>query len=657
MNYQDNKRVQTAEELRRMYNLDNLSKDRQAIANNKSGLTRIEAEQSNILKSLIINLGDSIEDQSEISLWFFNGIPTLSNVPVIEWEDKSEHIGDFYYDKDTGCAYKFILEEDTYLWEQQSDSNLIQALALTNAELDTVDGSRKVFFTTPTTPYDNGDWYVDENSDLYICQISKPLTEQYNPNDFIIASKYTDDTKAMEVAGKLTIVSGQVTTIIKNLDIISQTIEDNRYYIDETGNKILITEKMSQVVQTVNKLESEISEAADITISADGYGNVSLANINESEPVYLKIHPTNNNDISFLYPSDNLYPGDDIFMSGRTIRFATDNYYVDYELPDDLLYYDENNYDEFILDYGGQSCVVNKRVGYNADGSKYLLDSPQTLVYEYPTIHLNTGDYTVTMLGYEDAYIFARMMVQSLYTDQFATKMEMNSAITQTAKSIDLSINQKLSNYSTTSEMNSAISLKANEITSSVSNTYATKTETATAKQEAINSANVSTDKKLKNYSTTTQMKSEIKQTADAINLEVSKKVDGEDVVSTINQSAEQITIKGNRLVVEADNFELDKNGNMICTNATVSGKITTTEGTIGGWTINEDGLTNGTVTINKNGITNIYTPGDLAVVMSHIMGYFTLSGKTLEHYDFNGDGIVNSQDYVILYRMIEDSF
>ena len=657
MNYQDNKRVQTAEELRRMYNLDNLSKDRQAIANNKSGLTRIEAEQSNILKSLIINLGDSIEDQSEISLWFFNGIPTLSNVPVIEWEDKSEHIGDFYYDKDTGCAYKFILEEDTYLWEQQSDSNLIQALALTNAELDTVDGSRKVFFTTPTTPYDNGDWYVDENSDLYICQISKPLTEQYNPNDFIIASKYTDDTKAMEVAGKLTIVSGQVTTIIKNLDIISQTIEDNRYYIDETGNKILITEKMSQVVQTVNKLESEISEAADITISADGYGNVSLANINESEPVYLKIHPTNNNDISFLYPSDNLYPGDDIFMSGRTIRFATDNYYVDYELPDDLLYYDENNYDEFILDYGGQSCVVNKRVGYNADGSKYLLDSPQTLVYEYPTIHLNTGDYTVTMLGYEDAYIFARMMVQSLYTDQFATKMEMNSAITQTAKSIDLSINQKLSNYSTTSEMNSAISLKANEITSSVSNTYATKTETATAKQEAINSANVSTDKKLKNYSATTQMKSEIKQTADAIKLEVSKKVDGEDVVSTINQSAEQITIKGNRLVVEADNFELDKNGNMICTNATVSGKITTTEGTIGGWTINEDGLTNGTVTINKNGITNIYTPGDLAVVMSHIMGYFTLSGKTLEHYDFNGDGIVNSQDYVILYRMIEDSF
>jgi hypothetical protein len=256
MNYQDNKRVQTAEELRQMYDLDSLKKNRKAIENNTQGLTKIESEQNSILKSIIINLGETLENQSDISLWFFNGIPTLENVPVIEWDNKDEHIGDFYYDKDTGLVYEFIYYDEEYKWEQQNDTNLIQAMALTNAELDTIDGSRRVFFNTPTTPYDNGDWYIDSSGDLYICQISKQSNEIYDPTDFIIASKYTDDTKANEIAGKLTIVSGQVTTIINNLDVISQTIEDNRYYVDENGEKHLISETTSQLLQNVNSLKA-----------------------------------------------------------------------------------------------------------------------------------------------------------------------------------------------------------------------------------------------------------------------------------------------------------------------------------------------------------------------------------------------------------------
>ena len=71
-------------------------------------------------------------------------------------------------------------------------------------------------------------------------------------------------------------------------------------------------------------------------------------------------------------------------------------------------------------------------------------------------------------------------MAKNIYTTQFYTKVETDSKITQSAENIDLSVNQKLSNYSTTTEMNSAINIKANEITSSVSETYATKTTTNT---------------------------------------------------------------------------------------------------------------------------------------------------------------------------------
>ena len=253
MDYLNNKRANTAEDLRRMFGLDNLSSDRKAIQNNKNSLTKVESEQNNILKSIIITVGDDLESQSNISLWFFSGIPTLENVPYTDWEEPEEHLGDLYYDRETGYVYLFEIVDEEYTWTRKTESDLIQAMALTNAAIDTADSVRKVFLTTPIPPYDNGDWYV-KDGELYICQISKGIDETYNENDFIIAPKYTDDTKANEVAGTLTIVSGQVTTIIQNLDIIQQTIEDDRYYVDEQGERHLISQSVSQLTQEVNAL-------------------------------------------------------------------------------------------------------------------------------------------------------------------------------------------------------------------------------------------------------------------------------------------------------------------------------------------------------------------------------------------------------------------
>lgn len=365
----------------------------------------------------------------------------------------------------------------------------------------------------------------------------------------------TTDYKASDTTDK------RIKQAYRIVDKQNLKIEDVVKQTDEQSQKI------AQVTQTVNEIKSEISEVADITISADGYGNVSLANINKSEPIYLKIYPTNGQDISYLYPRDNLYPSDDLFPKGRTLRFSTADYSVDYELPNDLLYYDEENYDEFILDYDAQSCVVNKKVGYNADGSKYILESPQTIEYEYPIIDLEVGDYTIEMLNYSNAFLFARLMVQNIYTDQFATKMEMNSAITQTANSIKTEVSEK---YATQNQVNSSINQMASSITSNVSKTYATKGE-------------------LTNAQTT------IKQTTDNISSEVSKKVGDNEIISKINQSLEEITILAKKLgltandvlniiagneinltskniAIKSNNFSVDKNGKLNCSDATITG-------------------------------------------------------------------------------------
>lgn len=260
ISYQDRNKTLTAEELRRRYNLDALEKDRKAISIVKGSLTKIESDQESILKSIIVNLGSTLESQSDISLWFFDGIPTLETLPTTQFTDYDEHLGDIYYDKQTGFVYIFAKTGNVYEWIRNNDSSLIQAMSLTNAALDTTDNTRQVFFTTPVTPYECGDWYIDENMDLYICQIAKASTEVYEENDFIIASKFTDDTLARKNAGAITIISGQVTIITESIEAITQTIEDNRYYEDENGDKHLISTAMTNFTQEVDNISTTVSD-------------------------------------------------------------------------------------------------------------------------------------------------------------------------------------------------------------------------------------------------------------------------------------------------------------------------------------------------------------------------------------------------------------
>lgn len=92
-------------------------------------------------------------------------------------------------------------------------------------------------------------------------------------------------------------------------------------------------------------------------------------------------------------------------------------------------------------------------------------------------------------------------------------KADKAQSTANTAKSTADSTNKNLSNnYYTKTETNSQITQKAESITSEVSKTYSTKTETSNAKQEAIKSANSDTDDKLKGYTETSKLGTAIEQ-------------------------------------------------------------------------------------------------------------------------------------------------
>lgn len=174
-------------------------------------LLKVNNEMNNILTSLIINLKDILGDQSEVSLWFYIGTPTTSTVPYKNWTTPADHYGDIYYDQSTGYVYQY----KSTGWELNTDTNLIQAMALTNVELDTtVDHERRVYFAQPTPPYSSGDWWILEDGTLKICQLGK-TSGVYSTNDFIVSSKYVA-TIATKTNDTITVLKGTVTEISGN---------------------------------------------------------------------------------------------------------------------------------------------------------------------------------------------------------------------------------------------------------------------------------------------------------------------------------------------------------------------------------------------------------------------------------------------------------
>ena len=150
----------------------------------------------------------------------------------------------------------------------------------------------------------------------------------------------------------------------------------------------------------------------------------------------------------------------------------------------------------------------------------------------------------------------------------------------------------RLKSYSTTTQMNTAIKQAADSITSTVSKTYVTQTtyeggiadakaDATTKANNALNSAKADattkanaaetnakndTTNRLKSYSTTTEMNTAIKQKADSIETEVSKKVNGDEIISKINQSAESVAINASKIslngaVTANSNFKINTDG------------------------------------------------------------------------------------------------
>ena len=127
---------------------------------------------------------------------------------------------------------------------------------------------------------------------------------------------------------------------------------------------------------------------------------------------------------------------------------------------------------------------------------------------------------------------------------------------------------------------------------------------------------------------------------------------DGYNLVYPMQSSMIEMTYTINNLKLEGtktknNNFEILEDGSIVAHNGSFSGKITATEGEIGGFNLGVDKFTSDIVPLKD------YTMDDLNKVAQYIRGEVTLTDEELESYDLNEDGIVNLKDMVLIQSLI----
>ena len=470
------------------------------------------------------------------------------------------------------------------------------------------------------------------------------------------------DKANQQIQGIITNV-GENTT---NISSLTQTVNGFDARITEASTKSdNATNKVAELSMDVSSLRSEIGEVTDTTVHQTGYGLLQFENINQSYPVKVIIHAMADSDIAYLYPSSSLFPGSNLFTKDRILRFTntTTNEVWNYRLPANLRYYNSTTYDEFMMDFatGGDTsvCQVTKKVGINADRTKYALATETTTQYSFPVeLALTDGNYTVELMGYPNAYLDVTLMSKNMYTSQYATKVEMNSKITQKADEITTEVSRTYETIDNVAELATRVTQTEEDITSEVTNRTQKDTELSS---RITQNANSITSEVTNRQNGDNALSSRITQNANNIELKVSNSnYNHATIVAKINDNTSSAKINADKVDIDANdvlnllagntinmtskniainstNFKVDKNGNMQCSNATITGGNVNLKDN-GTW---GSGKVNAVDSTNSSSFSRFYSGG----VMSQRQYNGLLDGSYTADYF----GIDRSSDEVII--------
>lgn len=324
---------------------------------------------------------------------------------------------------------------------------------------------------------------------------------------------------------------------------------------------------------TVNKtLVASSSDGSTVTAEATISGktiieaiceiNGAFGNMNRSGKFEYVILPS---ITSALYPADDLYPRDDLFPSDANTESMTGHY--------------------FTFDYEDFQSKAITQLEIRADDN-----TAGTIVGTPGNTYVISGNFLVSdKTGAELEQIANNLlpiMAQAAYTPIKSCTTVGNPCL-ELGDPIRFNTSREIVETYLLQRTLTGVQSKRDSISAQGTQTHSAKVnsirDTIESVERRTGKLERNADHLLSTYEDLEQQtNSKFEQTADAITAEVtraqgaegnlssqisivagevSSKVSSGDVVSEINQSAEQITLRGNRLVVESNNFQLDADG------------------------------------------------------------------------------------------------
>lgn len=228
----------------------------------------------------IIKKSDTITDlqnqiDGAIETWFYDGVPTLKNAPASGWDTDmmKNHLGDLYYDNNTGKAYRFAKDGSTYKWIIITDTELTKALEDSSQALKDAKSKRRIFGSQPVPPYDVNDMWVNATypsdgstykNEILKCSTSKTEGEEFDISDWKLASKYTDDTAAEEAKKAAEKAQEEIKNTQTNLITLGTTVSNNKKAFDVfTSDGYLDSSEIAAIAQDSKRLEDDYNAAVE----------------------------------------------------------------------------------------------------------------------------------------------------------------------------------------------------------------------------------------------------------------------------------------------------------------------------------------------------------------------------------------------------------
>lgn len=396
-------------------------------------------------------------------------------------------------------------------------------------------------------------------------------------------------------------INGTIEIYDANSNLIGR-IDKDGFLITVNGKKDSLNNVLTQVAQTMDTIQQQISGEYGMDREVSGLNQVFIEDALKYYPLQLKISGYSNTR-HLLYPV--FYPGADIFslaykepeltqiticVDSQDRDNSTENlkeYPITINEPLRSLGSIKDELEISISNEGEITGSITRYLKYT--GSKIAkLDKPIVEPITTPKIELLEHSNYVYIKEQPNYQIYIKYLLYSQTNEFYATKIELNTSRKQTE----------------------------NSITDMVSKTYSTKDELAKEKSERVQTFD-SIKEEVSKKADDEEIKTLVKTTAGSIDIELSKKTDKEKIVTTINASTEGVKIGASKLDVDAI---------ATFTNSKLA--------TAGSTTINGSNITTGTIDASKATIKNI----NASNITSGTISGDKISGGTITGTTINTD-------------------